>query len=194
MAETRRNNESPSATTAELTSEQRERIRKNRERALALRRQREQAAYAVAKTEITNSNDNTRTKNQNPSITADCIKKDTNDDDDMDSLEDFEIGASDYVTKQQAKNLYCLPEGTLAVCKIVQTKTNPRNPHFGSMKLYDRTEIRKRAHQRHGGKRGLQQERQRRQEALLEKDLQDTKNIFQSKSNDKRKTKKQKTR
>merc|ERR1712161_90738 len=63
------------------------------------------------------------------------------DEDDNVPLEDFEEGASQYVTKKEAKNMYCLPEGSPAVCTY-EEKINPHNSKFTPMKLYNRKEIR----------------------------------------------------
>lgn len=103
--------------------------------------------------------------------------KEEDDDDDDIILEEFEINASDYVTKNDAKNIYCLPDGTLAICDYIE-KDNPHNNKFKPMKLYVRKEIRKRARKRYGGLIGLQEERRKRQLRKYENDIQKTKNIF----------------
>ena len=103
--------------------------------------------------------------------------KEEDDDDDDSILEEFEINASDYVTKNDAKNIYCLPDGTLAICDYIE-KDNPHNNKFKPMKLYVRKEIRKRARKRYGGLIGLQEERRKRQLRKYENDIQKTKNIF----------------
>lgn len=92
-------------------------------------------------------------------------------------LEDFEIDASPYVTATEAMKKYCLPQGTLDVCSFIE-KDNPRNSKFSKMKLYMRTEIRKRARERWGGLEGLQQERRRREQNKFQKDLDDVKHVF----------------
>lgn len=90
-------------------------------------------------------------------------------------LEDFERGAPPHVSKAEAMRVYCLPEGTLAVCRVVAEKDNPRNKNWTKMKLYDRQEIRRRARERFGGLEGLQEERRRREEKRFEKDLEKVK-------------------
>mmetsp|Transcript_10867 Transcript_10867/g.16183 ORF Transcript_10867/g.16183 Transcript_10867/m.16183 type:complete len:203 (-) Transcript_10867:70-678(-) len=95
-------------------------------------------------------------------------------------LEEFEQGASSLVTKSEAMQMYCLPEGTLAVCSYVE-KENPRRKGWNMMKLYDRSEIRRRARARFGGLDGLIEERTKRKMKRFQKDLEDTKDIFKSK-------------
>merc|ERR1712038_2191700 len=50
-------------------------------------------------------------------------------------LEEFEVGASPYVTKGEAMQMYCLPQGTLDVCSFIE-KENPRNKKWNAMKLF----------------------------------------------------------
>jgi len=102
-------------------------------------------------------------------------KKDEDGEDE--ELEDFEIGASDWVTKKEAKEVYCLPEGTLAVCKY-EERPNPHNKQWKPMKLYCRAQVRKFARQRFGGLQGLVDERCKRQDKKYEKDVERTKNLF----------------
>lgn len=102
---------------------------------------------------------------------------DKNDDHD-DFLEDFERGASPWVTKQEALQRYCLPASTLAVCTVHATQPNPRQVNFAPMKLYARAEIRQRARQRFGGLAGLQAERRKREHAQLQRDLDRAKQFF----------------
>jgi len=94
-------------------------------------------------------------------------------------LEEFEIGASEWVTKTEASKLYCLPEGTLAVCQY-REKPNPRNAKWTPLKLYSRSEIRRRARERYGGLDGLREERNRRAEKKYRGDLERTKNVLRS--------------
>ena len=185
----------------ELTEEQKERIRQNREKALAIQRQRKkdleeqqlQCAINAATTstpkkrQLANGNHNddqqaspwkrkrpTDATTSPPSIsTAGATATGT-----MDDLEPFEEGASEWVTKADAKKMYCLPEGTLAVCKVVE-KANPRHKGWSTMKLYYRSELRQRAHKRYGGREGLVAERKKRENERFAKDLEQTKNIFQ---------------
>merc|ERR1712127_1016029 len=81
-------------------------------------------------------------------------EKGINNDDGLEGLEDFELGASEYVSKREATDVYCLPKGTLAVCSFVEKK-NPYNMGFTSMKLYNRADIRRLARERFGGLEGL---------------------------------------
>jgi len=197
----------PGLSEEDWTEEQRERARRNREKALALqaqkRKEREDAAAAAASAESkrakttngkastttsnnihTNDNDNNNNnRNKNRSETKQKEEKQQQqqqqpaaDDDDL-PLEDFEIGASEFVTQTEAQKVYLLPMGTLRVCRYVE-KENPRNQQFQPMKLYHRAEIRRRARDRWGGIPGLQRERTRRQDEQFERDLRKTKNIF----------------
>lgn len=179
-----------------LTEEQKERIRKNKERALQIQKERreEKEKKESKRKENKNGNDNdniqrklkppkrqkttdylTRTTSQSTSGTSTGTE-----DHDFHSdapLEDFEEGASEFVSKKEAMTTYCLPEGTMAVCSYVE-KQNPRNPLFKPMKLYNRSEIRYRAHKRHGGLEGLIKEREKRRELKLQKDMELARDIF----------------
>ena len=95
-----------------------------------------------------------------------------------DEIEAFEENATEYVTKQEAMKIYCLPQGTLDVCRNCITKPNPRHATWSNMKLYLRKEIRYRAHERHGGMVGLIEERNRRDQVRLQKDMELSKDIF----------------
>ncbi len=145
-----------------LTEEQKELIRQNRERALQLQKKKRECVV-VAEDEAKER----------------CEKKiriETKVDEEIE-LEEFEIAASKFVTQREAKQVYCLPEGTLAVCSYVE-KTNPRGKGFKPMKLYDRAEIRRRARERFGGLDGLIAERNRRAEERFRKDLERNKDLF----------------
>lgn len=146
----------------ELTPELKERIKKNRERALAIQEERkrklekkheEQAGIQVDSTD----------QQKKPKTSEDC--------------EDWEIDASEWITKKEAMTKYCLPEGTLAVCEV-SMKDNPHNKGWAPMKLFRRSEVRSRAYLRHGGKQGLVKERARRETKKLEKDLEKAEDIF----------------
>jgi XPA protein C-terminus len=93
-------------------------------------------------------------------------------------IEAFEENASEYVTKQEAMKVYCLPLGTLDVCRNCISKPNPKHATWSNMKLYLRKEIRYRAHQRYGGMVGLIEERNRRNQVRLQKDMEQSKDIF----------------
>ena len=95
-----------------------------------------------------------------------------------DEIEAFEENASEYITKQEAMKVYCLPQGTLDVCRNGITKPNPKHATWSDMKLYLRKEIRFRAYQRYGGMVGLIEERNRRNHARLQKDMELSKDIF----------------
>lgn len=101
--------------------------------------------------------------------------KDENDN--LISLEEFELNASPYISQTEAQRLYCVPLGTLAVCTYIE-KPNPRSKSFTPMKLYNRNDVRQRAHARYGGKAGLIAERERRKKNRSDKDLDEMKNIF----------------
>ena len=143
-----------------LTEEEKELIRQNRERALEIQKK---------KRDI-NSEDESK------EVSAKKTRVETEVDEEMD-LEDFEIESSKLVSQREAKQVYCLPEGTLAVCSYVE-KTNPRGKGFKPMKLYNRAEIRRRARERFGGLDGLIAERDRRAEEGFCKDLEKNKNLF----------------
>lgn len=93
------------------------------------------------------------------------------------SLEDFECNASAYITQTEAQRAYCVPLGTLAVCEFIE-KDNPHNRGFSKMKLYLRSEVRRRSHKRFGGKEGLILEREKRLQKRFQKDLAEVKDAF----------------
>jgi hypothetical protein len=164
----------------ELTEEQKERIRKNRERALELQRQkreeqeRQVAARAVVGQSQEGNENSTELRNTKRRRVIECVDEgDT-------PLEQFEEGASEYVNKTEAMKVYCLPEGTLAVCSYVE-KQNPKHKQWVPMKLYLRSEIRRRAHERWGGIEGLMAERQRRETKQFQRDMEKTKDVFKKK-------------
>jgi len=169
-----------------LTEEQKERIRKNREKALEIQRKRRE------ENEKKESKDNERegkiinpSKKQKPAeCLTDITSKSTLDRNETEDhhydnvpLEDFEEGASELISKKEAMTLYCLAEGSIAVCSY-EEKKNPRNPSFKPMKLYKRSEIRYRAHKRYGGLQGLVMERDKRRRRKLEKDMEEARKVF----------------
>mmetsp|Transcript_17357 Transcript_17357/g.34808 ORF Transcript_17357/g.34808 Transcript_17357/m.34808 type:complete len:191 (-) Transcript_17357:1109-1681(-) len=95
----------------------------------------------------------------------------------LDDLEDWEVGASAHVTKEEAMRKYCLPQGTLAVCSYVE-KPNPRNKGWTPMRLYERADIRRRARERFGGLEGLVEERRKRDRKRFANDMKETKDVF----------------
>ena len=98
-------------------------------------------------------------------------------DDDESSLEDFEQNASPYISQSEAQRLYCIPLGTLAVCSYIE-KDNPRKIGWSKMKLYLRSDVRRRARKRFGGMEGLIKEREQRKKKRFEKDLEEMKDVF----------------
>ena len=168
-----------------LTEEQQERIRKNKERALEIqKRRREEQALKEANDSAVAENDEKKERGDESQekkpkrIKLDKVGKEE-EEEDVD-LEAFEEGASDLVTKKEAKKMYCLPEGTLQVCAVVE-KDNPRHSGWSKMKLYNRSEIRRRARKRFGGKEGLIAERQKREDERFRNDIAKTKDIFKNK-------------
>lgn len=171
-----------------LTEEQQERIRKNRERALEIQRKRREEQEQKKKLEEelaskrsggkrAGENGETFDGNKRIKLNEDKGNKGTEEEEEDDDLEAFEEGASDLVTKSEAKKMYCLPEGSLAVCAVVE-KENPRHKSWSKMKLYYRSEVRRRSRKRHGGKEGLIAERRKREEERFQKDIEKTRNIF----------------
>jgi hypothetical protein len=169
----------------ELTDEQRERIRKNRERALAIQKQRkvlvekeqqqqqkeQQKEQQKKKRAYENTNELEDPLNYNNKKPKAVLSS-------SEPLEDFEVGASEWVNKTEAKGKYCLPDGTLAVCEV-EERDNPRHKGWTPMKLYRRSEIRERAHKRHGGLEGLIAERNERKEKRLAKDMKEASKVFE---------------
>jgi len=176
-----------------LTEEQREQIRKNKERALQIQKERREEKEKKESKRKQSNNDNIQVKLKSskklktvdsstgtplqPSLYTSTVAEDHRYHSNA-PLEDFEEGASEWVSKIEAKTLYCLPEGTMAVCSY-EEKPNPRNPLFKPMKLFKRSEIRYRAHKRHGGIEGLINERNKRRERKLERDMEEARNIFE---------------
>merc|ERR1740130_1916641 len=174
-----------------LTEEQRERIRRNKERALQIQKERKQKQQNEKRhihynnnnkrrlsSPTTNNNDNVIHHQKEVEKSEKKQKKiaDSQNDPSL-PLEDFEVGASQYVTKKEATNVYCLPEGSIAVCTH-EEKVNPHNSKFKPMKLYKRDEVRYYAHKGYGGLNGLIKERNKRRQRKLEKDMNDAKDIF----------------
>lgn len=171
-----------------LTEEQKERIRKNRERALEIqKRRREELETKQSPHDKESGGSNDENPHAEKKIRV-CQSKDDKsgvvgshekggDQAESLELEEFEVGASKYVTKKEAMKMYLIPEGTLAVCKY-EEKQNPHNKHFQPMKLYDRSEIRRLSRERFGGLQGVIEERRKRQEKRFYKDLDEAKDLF----------------
>mmetsp|Transcript_17740 Transcript_17740/g.36539 ORF Transcript_17740/g.36539 Transcript_17740/m.36539 type:complete len:176 (+) Transcript_17740:353-880(+) len=172
-----------------LTEEQRERIRKNRERALQIQNERreekekkereikEDSEKSIENQKPSKKRKTTDSSTKTTSQVSNCTVAEDHQYRSDAPLEDFEEGASEWISKTEAMTMYCLPEGTMAVCSY-EEKQNPRNPLFKPMKLYKRSEIRYRAHKRHGGLDGLVKERNKRRQRKLEKDLEEARDIF----------------
>lgn len=154
-----------------LTEEQQERIRLNREKALALQRKRRQQENTPQSSALSSAS-----KKLKAGENSHKSKKDTKKEGNIE-LELFEQGASEYVTKAEAKSMYCLPEGTLAVCQYTE-KPNPHRSSWNPIKLYDRAEIRRRARERYGGMEGLIEERTKRQNRKFEKDMKNVEGLL----------------
>uniref|UniRef100_A0A7S2MFG3 XPA C-terminal domain-containing protein n=1 Tax=Helicotheca tamesis TaxID=374047 RepID=A0A7S2MFG3_9STRA len=191
-----------------LTEEQKEKIRKNRERALEIRRKRladaaQNQDKLVSSSPLCNDGGQKRGAGKSVGVEPVCKRsrnidakseedkqrsdschiknnKEENNEECTDDLEDFERDVGPHVTKSEAMQMYCLPEGTLAVCSYVE-KENPRRKGWNKMKLYNRAEIRRRARKRYGGLDGLIEERAKRSMKRFEKDLEETKDIFKRK-------------
>lgn len=128
--------------------------------------------------DINDTETNKSNQQQQQTQVGSSVKDENGDnEDDTVSLEEFELNASPYISQTEAQRLYCVPLGTLAVCSCIE-KPNPRSKSFTPMKLYNRSEVRQRAHARYGGKVGLISERERRKKNRSDKDLDEMKNIF----------------
>jgi hypothetical protein len=159
----------------ELTEEQRERSRKNRERALEIQRKRREKREKEEKEEAKAKEKNTKKQRTDLTTTS---SNSTDDASSTGPLEEFEVGAPEWVTKKEAKSTYCLPEGTLAVCEVKE-RDNPHHKGWKPMKLYRRSEIRQWAHKRFDSLEGLIEERQKRQAKQLAKDMKAADKIFE---------------
>jgi XPA protein C-terminus len=178
-----------------LTEEQKERIRGNRERALELQRlkrkseeesindgekneKESEVCFIASKrhcTEMSRAEKDEEIRRISSRFSKDDAEFSCNVA--ANALEAFEERASEYVTKQEAMKMYCLPLGTLDVCSFIE-RPNPKKLSWSSMKLYSRTEIRQRAHKRFGGINGLRAEREKRSQSRYEKDMKKSKQLF----------------
>lgn len=158
-----------------LTEEQKQKIKENRERALALKKKKAEERAAEKKEELEVAN--ATKSNDDEALRDDNKNEDSNDEDDNVELEDFEVGASPWVTKDEAMRKYCLPQGTLAVCSY-EERPNPRNKSWTPMRLYKRSEIRRRARERFGGLEGLVEERRKRDKKRFANDMAETRDVF----------------
>ena len=166
-----------------MTEEQKERARKNLERAMEIQRRRkleqaeaEAAERGAKRLKPSPAPSPAATANKTGSGAGGKGEGAGEEGDDVE-LEDFEVGASEWVSKKEAKEKYCLPEGTLAVCKF-EERPNPHNKGWKPMKLYSRKEVRMYSRKRFGGLDGLIEERRKRQEKKYQKDLEQTKDLL----------------
>ena len=167
-----------------LTEEQKERIRQNRERALRIKKERMER-LAKEKEEADKQKRTLNHPREGETLQAastnkkkqklEAVKK--QEDEDVE-LEEFEVGASEWITKTEAMKTYCVPLGTLAVCQV-EEKPNPHHASWKPMKLYLRSQVRQKARKRFGGLEGLVEERNKRRQKQLEKDMAKAKSIFE---------------
>jgi hypothetical protein len=173
----------------ELTEEQKERMRKNRERALGIqkRRREEQTKEASRAEEGSCTVPENGEASPKKKMWLDRAEEKPGAEPNPDSksevaeealeLEEFEVGASKWVTKKEAMKVYLLPAGTLTICKYTE-KPNPHHKSWLPMKLYDRSEVRRFSRERFGGLAALIEERKKRQDKRFQKDLDETKDLF----------------
>jgi len=164
-----------------LSKDELDRIQKNQQRARQLRQEKitKQSQQETKEKEESRIQNKGGGRGENVVLhDKDVKKKEAVEEEEI--LEDFEIGASEYITKEQASKLYCLPVASIELCSFI-VKENPKCPKFAAMKLYARKEIRKRARDRFGSMEGLQEERRSREQKRLKKDMEGVENIFESK-------------
>jgi len=168
-----------------LTEEQKEQMRQNRERALRIKKERterlarEKSEESNKKRRLNNEGEASNGKPNNDTLVSSknqSVDSGKKEEEDV-TLEDFEVGASDWITKSEAMKMYCVPQGTLAVCQV-EEKPNPRNASWKPMKLYFRSEVRERARKRFGGLEGLVEERNKRRQNQLERDMARARSVF----------------
>jgi DNA-repair protein complementing XP-A cells len=163
-----------------LSKDELDRIQKNQQRARQLRQEKitKQSQQETKEKEESRIQNKGGGRGENVVLHDKDMKKKEAEEEEI--LEDFEIGASEYITKEQASKLYCLPVASIELCSFI-VKENPKCPKFAAMKLYARKEIRKRARDRFGSMEGLQEERRSREQKRLKKDMEGVENIFESK-------------
>jgi len=180
-----------------LTEEQKERIKQNRERALRIKKERmerlaKEKEDADKKRKLNQggggregetlqaatvrNEDVVRTSNKKQKLQA--AKKQQEEEKDDLELEEFEVGASEWITKSEAMKMYCVPQGTLAVCQV-EERPNPHHASWKPMKLYLRSRVRQKGRKRFGGLEGLVEERNKRRQKQLEKDMAKARSIFE---------------
>ena len=180
-----------------LTEEQRKRMEENRRRAMEIRKRREmeknaaaEGFFAAVTSPQTEGVQQTKKRkvdglaeserdNRGPkgSKEGEIIAKklDTQDDDES-SLEDFEVNASQYVSQTELQRVYLLPKGTIDVMSFIE-KDNPHKRGWNKMKLYSRSDARRRARKRFGGKDGLIAERENRKRKKFENELKEVRKM-----------------
>jgi len=168
-----------SGSDSDLTPELQERIRKNRENALKIQAERKrklEEKQRQADSASTSASAFEHTKKPRTKEDSGCGER-SKPRKEVEDCEEWEWGLPELITKKEAVTMYCVPEGTLAVCQVA-AKDNPRHKGWAPMKLYRRTEVRERAYERHGGKERLIEERSKRQKRKLAKELCGADQIF----------------
>ncbi len=180
-----------------LTEEQRERMEVNRKRAMEIRKRREMEKNAAAegffaattspqpevqqmkKRKVDGLAESERDNNRGPKGSKEgeiiAEKLDTQDADES-SLEEFEVNASQYVSQTELQRVYLLPKGTIDVMSFIE-KDNPHNRGWSKLKLYSRSDARRRARKRFGGKEGLIAERENRKRKKFENELKEVRKM-----------------
>jgi DNA-repair protein complementing XP-A cells len=181
-----------------LTEEQRKRMEDNRKRAMEIRKRRELEKNAAAegffaattspqtegvqqtkKRKVDGLAESERDNNREPTGSKEdeniAEKLDTQDDDES-SLEEFEVNASQYVSQTELQRVYLLPKGTIDVMSFIE-KDNPHKRGWNKMKLYSRSDARRRARKRFGGKEGLIAERENRKRKKFENELKEVRKM-----------------
>eukprot|EP00526_Cylindrotheca_closterium_P023939 CAMPEP_0113639318 /NCGR_PEP_ID=MMETSP0017_2-20120614/20625_1 /TAXON_ID=2856 /ORGANISM="Cylindrotheca closterium" /LENGTH=187 /DNA_ID=CAMNT_0000550523 /DNA_START=468 /DNA_END=1031 /DNA_ORIENTATION=+ /assembly_acc=CAM_ASM_000147 len=185
-----------------LTEEQKERIKQNRERALRIKKERmerlaKEKEDADKKRKLnqggggggregetlqaaTIGNEGVVSTNNKKQKLLEAGKKQQQQQEEKDDLEleEFEVGASEWITKSEAMKIYCVPQGTLAVCQV-EERPNPHHASWKPMKLYLRSQVRQKGRKRFGGLEGLVEERNKRRQKQLEKDMAKARSIFE---------------
>lgn len=168
-----------------LTEEQKERIKQNRERALRIKKERmkrlakEKEEEEDKKRKLNQGEGKTlqqpaTSNNVSPNKKQKLEAVNKKQAEEGVELEEFEEGASEWITKTEAMKVYCVPQGTLAVCQV-EERPNPHHASWKPMKLFLRSEVRQFARKRF---RGLVEERNKRKQKQLERDMAKARSIF----------------
>lgn len=169
-----------------LTEEQRARMEENRKRAMEIRKRKEMEKNAAAEGFFAATTSPQPEVQQTKKRKVDGPKGskegeniverlDTQDDDES-SLEEFEVNASQYVSQTELQRVYLLPKGTIDVMSFIE-KDNPHKRGWNKMKLYSRSDARRRARKRFGGKEGLIAERENRKRKKFENELKEVRKM-----------------